>query len=132
MQQTNVNTGIYFVRSSAGGRALMRGWAELRKFMSHENDQVRGCAPSAATRTGRRLEAVHGGGSAAPDAHVLLEQYQAGSGGVHHASMHVLAPFSALGARLGVSHGALCLLMHGNGGCRWACTASSASVTRHG
>lgn len=42
MQQTNVNTGVYFVRASEGGRHIMRGWEELKKTMSHENDQVRG------------------------------------------------------------------------------------------
>eukprot|EP00798_Chlamydomonas_sp_ICE-L_P021186 gene21186-28086_t len=36
----NVNTGVYFVKATVGGKNLMKKWAALREVMKHENDQV--------------------------------------------------------------------------------------------
>ncbi|KXZ42178.1 hypothetical protein GPECTOR_190g297 [Gonium pectorale] len=39
-KHTNFNTGVYFVRSSPGGKSFMAGWAAMRSTNFHENDQV--------------------------------------------------------------------------------------------
>ena len=39
-QSTNVNTGVYFVKTTPGGRHFMSQWAGLRESMKHDNDQV--------------------------------------------------------------------------------------------
>ncbi|KAL6749493.1 nucleotide-diphospho-sugar transferase-domain-containing protein [Haematococcus lacustris] len=39
-QHVNVNTGVYFVKSTPGGQAFMLAWAGLRKTLIHDNDQT--------------------------------------------------------------------------------------------
>ncbi|GIL65415.1 hypothetical protein Vafri_19165 [Volvox africanus] len=38
-QHTNFNTGVYFVKASPGGKALMAAWASMRTTNKHDNDQ---------------------------------------------------------------------------------------------
>lgn len=39
-QHINVNTGVYFVKATPGGKHFMAKWAGLREQMKHDNDQV--------------------------------------------------------------------------------------------
>ncbi|GFR46128.1 hypothetical protein Agub_g7646 [Astrephomene gubernaculifera] len=39
-QHTNFNTGVYFVKSTPGGKSFMAGWAAMRGTNINENDQV--------------------------------------------------------------------------------------------
>ncbi|GIL87771.1 hypothetical protein Vretimale_13060 [Volvox reticuliferus] len=38
-QHTNFNTGVYFVKATPGGKALMAAWASMRTTNAHDNDQ---------------------------------------------------------------------------------------------